>query len=190
MLGLFSAVVFCWLGVVGLVSPVVIGFVVATVVLYVVGYLRDPSNVSKAVNNTVDMLFNPSSGFAYIVVAAFFLASMLAILLPGDIMASYLGRESGLKGIVIGTTAGALTPGGPFLFFPILLSLYKAGASVGALIAYITAWALIAVHRVFTWEIPLMGLSFTLARLSVSLVIPIILGMAGQYVYDSFFTNS
>ena len=178
------------LGVVWLVSPVVVGFVVATIVLYVVGYLKEPGSVSRAVRDTLGMLFSPSQGFAYIVVAAFFLASMLSILLPREVMASYLGREAGVKGILVGMAAGALTPGGPFLFFPILLSLYKAGASVGALIAYVTAWALIAVHRILTWEFPLMGLPFTVSRLVVSVFVPILLGIAGQYVHDLFFSGS
>ncbi|MDJ0269685.1 MAG: hypothetical protein NXY59_03885 [Aigarchaeota archaeon] len=177
-------------GALEMVSIVVIGFLAATLVIYVIGYLKDPSSVSKAVKDTLGMLFDPSQGFAYIVVAAFFLASMLAILLPSDIVASYLGRESGMRGILIGTTAGALTPGGPFLIFPILLSLYKAGASVGTLIAYISAWGLIAVHRIFALEIPLMGLPFTATRLAISAAIPIILGLAGQYLHDLLFSQA
>ena len=173
-----------------MVNPVVIGFAVATVLLYILGYVKDPSNVSKAVRETLNMLFNPSQGFAYIVVAAFFLASMLSILLPRDVLAAYLGREAGIKGILIGMAAGSITPGGPFLFFPILLGLYKAGASVGALIAYISAWALLAVHRILTWEFPLMGLGFTVSRVAVSLVIPVILGLAGQYIHDFLFAGS
>ena len=173
-----------------MVNPVIIGFVAATLLLYVVGYLREPSSVSRAVKDTLDMLFNPSQGFAYIVVAAFFLASMLSILLPREVLAAYLGREAGIKGILIGMAVGSITPGGPFLFFPILLGLYKAGASVGALIAYISAWALLAVHRILTWEFPLMGLSFTVSRVAVSLVVPVVLGMTGQYLHDLLFSSS
>ncbi|HIQ29447.1 MAG TPA: hypothetical protein EYH45_02660 [Candidatus Caldiarchaeum subterraneum] len=172
-----------------MVNPMVVGFAVATVLLYIVGYVKDPGNVSKAVRETLDLLFNPSQGFAYIVVAAFFLAGMLSILLPSEVIAAYLGREAGMKGILIGTAAGAVTPGGPFLFFPILLGLYKAGASVGALIAYISAWALLAVHRILTWEFPLMGLEFAASRVLVSLAIPVILGVAGQYIHDLLFSG-
>lgn len=170
-----------------MVSALVIGFTVATLIVYLIGYLKNPNNVQEAFNNTLQSLFHPSQGFAYIIIAAFLLSSMLAILIPKEMIAQWLGREAGIKGILIGTAMGAITPGGPFLVFPIILGLYKAGASMGSVVAYFSSWALIAVHRIITWEIPLMGIQFTASRIVLSVAIPIILGAVSQWVYDILF---
>ena len=41
----------------------------------------------------------------------------------------------GMKGILIASAAGAISPGGPFINFPLVAALYQAGAGVGAPLA-------------------------------------------------------
>jgi hypothetical protein len=55
--------------------------------------------------------------------------------------------------------------------------LYQAGASVGPLIAYLTAWSVVALHRLFAYELPMMGARFALLRLASSLVLPFLAGI-------------
>ncbi|HEU5076223.1 MAG TPA: hypothetical protein VFU02_18650, partial [Polyangiaceae bacterium] len=81
---------------------------------------------------------------------------------------------------LVGTAAGALTPAGPFVAFPLLAVLLKGGASVGAITAYLTAWALLGVHRVAALEIPILGWRFALVRCLVSLAAPLIIGFLAQ----------
>ncbi len=174
-------------GVRGMVSILLIGFITATATLYFVAYLKNPSTVGEAARNAFHLLFHPSQGFAYIIAAAFLLSSLLVIILPKELIAEWIGRGSGLKGITIATLAGMVTPGGPSLIYPILMALYRAGASIGPVIAYLSSWALMSLVRVTVWEIPFLGPSFAIVRLIVSILVPIALGLLGQWVYDSFF---
>ena len=171
-----------------MVSMLLVGFLAATATLYFVAYLKNPSTVGEAVRNAAYMLFHPSQGFAYIIAAAFLLSSLLVMILPKELIAEWIGRGSGLKGVTIATLVGMITPGGPSLIYPILMVLYKAGASIGPIIAYLTSWALMSLVRVTVWEIPFLGPAFAVVRLVISLIVPIILGLLGQWVYDSFFT--
>lgn len=163
---------------------IMIGFVIAVIVLYTAVYLTNPKNVRTALNSTIYQLFNPQQGFMYLIIAAFLISSMLVLILPKEQIQTWLGKESGLRGISIGTVLGALTPGGPFLTFPILVGFWKAGTGIGTIIAYLTSWSLLGLHRVLIWELPFLGPKFVLVRIGVSLLIPFILGFLGQWIFD------
>lgn len=109
-------------------------------------------------------------------------------LLGKDKIAALLGAQSGLRGLAIATAAGALTPGGPYMTFPIVVALWKAGAELGALVTYVVAWSLFGFSRLIVWELPLMGLDFTSARILVSLPLPLIAGLLARRLlrYEAF----
>jgi hypothetical protein len=88
-----------------------------------------------------------------------------------------MGPGSGLRGILVGTIAGALTPGGPFVNFPMVAALQPGGAGVGPLAAYLTAWGVIPLNRSLVWELPFLGQGFTVSRLLASAPVPILVGL-------------
>src|SRR5687767_11766970 len=57
------------------------------------------------------------------VALAFALAGLITVVVPQDLIARWIGENSGFSGLVVGTVAGVLTPGGPFLQFPLVASL-------------------------------------------------------------------
>ncbi len=105
------------------------------------------------------------------------IGSLIQQLIGKDKIAALLGAGSGLRGLIIATAAGALTPGGPFVLFPIVYSLWIAGAEVGILITYITAWSLLGFVKIIVWDLPLMGIEFTWIRVVVCLPLPILAGL-------------
>ena len=58
------------------------------------------------------------------------LASIVEVMLPKSVAERWLGVGSGFKGMAVATFAGAFTPGGPFLAFPMVSARYCAGADV------------------------------------------------------------
>lgn len=114
------------------------------------------------------------------VAAAQIVAWMIWVLLPRAKMSAFLKRNQGRRGLVIAAAAGAVTPGGPSSAFPFLLILAGSGADKGILVSYITSWALLGVQRVIVWDIPLMGIEFSLLRLLIGLPLPIIAGLLAR----------
>ncbi|MGY8993464.1 MAG: hypothetical protein ACKVK8_04865 [Rhodospirillales bacterium] len=112
---------------------------------------------------------------------AMLVAYMLAEVLPSELIGGWLGEGSGVLGLVIASFSGAFVPSGPFVSFPIAITLLHSGAGVPQLVAFVTGWALLAVHRVLALELPLMGARFVAVRLGVSIGLPTIAG-ATAYV--------
>lgn len=115
---------------------------------------------------------------------AFAVAGLIQVLVPSDLISAWLGAGSGVRGLLIGTLAGTLTPGGPMMHFPIVASLLNSGAGAGPVIAYLTAWSLLGIHRLIIWEVPLLGLEISLVRFVASLIVPPLVGLLGGYLFD------
>lgn len=101
-------------------------------------------------------------------------SGFIAEVLPKALVAPWLGPESGFLGVIIATLGGALTPGGPVVGFSIGAAALKSGAGAPQVIAYSTAWALYAIHRLVMWEVPLMPARVVWLRAAVSLPLPFI----------------
>lgn len=114
--------------------------------------------------------------------AALVVAGMIWVLLPREAVSRFVGRDSGLRGLVVATIAGVITLGGPSSAFPLLAVLATAGADRGIMIAYITSWATLGIQRTLMWDLPLMGPDFTLTRLAVSLPLPILAGQIARWL--------
>jgi uncharacterized membrane protein YraQ (UPF0718 family) len=152
--------------------------ILATVLL-AIGYSRGEGQHIQGLNSGLKMIVEiiPLLLFAFIV------AGMIQVLLPQELLAKWIGEESGLKGILIGTLAGGVTPGGPYVSLPIVAGLLKAGAGVGTLVAFLTAWSLWAVARL-PMEIGILGWKFTFVRLACTFFFPPIAGYIAQLAFS------
>jgi uncharacterized membrane protein YraQ (UPF0718 family) len=115
-------------------------------------------------------------------ILAFMAASLIVKLIPTEIIAGYLGEEAGVKAILIGALTGVLVPAGPSVAVPIAAAFALEGASVPALIAYLTGWSVFAAHRVLIFEIPMLGARFVRLRLLCALPLPLIAGALAMLV--------
>jgi uncharacterized membrane protein YraQ (UPF0718 family) len=116
-------------------------------------------------------------------ILGFALAGFLHVLLPGDLISRWMGEEAGFGGIMAGSVAGMLTPGGPFTHFPILASFLAKGAGVGPVCAYVAAWGLVGINRFVVWELPILGPRVALVRFAASFAIPPFIGWLSGLVF-------
>ena len=112
---------------------------------------------------------------------AFITAGMVQVLLPPDLVSHWVGTESGWRGIFIGTLAGGLTPGGPYVSLPIVAGLLKAGAGTGTMVAFVTGWSLYAVARL-PMDVGILGWRFTVIRLLSILIFPPMAGYLATFI--------
>jgi uncharacterized membrane protein YraQ (UPF0718 family) len=115
--------------------------------------------------------------YALLIAVSFLAAGFAQTLIPSEWIRGALGHDSGLRGIALATAAGIATPAGPFVSLPIAATLLRAGAEPAAVVAYLTAWALLAVHRLVAWEVPILGARFALMRYAICAALPVLAGL-------------
>ena len=118
-----------------------------------------------------------------LLIFAFIVAGMVQVLVPTEAISKWIGTESGLRGILIGTVAGGIAPGGPFISLPIAAALLRAGASIGTMVAFLTGWSLWAVTRL-PLEVGIMGWKFTLIRLACTFFFPPVAGWIANTLFS------
>lgn len=114
-----------------------------------------------------------------LLILSFIVAGMVEVLIPKEIISKWIGEGSGIRGILIGTVAGSLTPGGPYVSLPVATGLLRSGASVGTIVAFLTGWSLWAVSRL-PMEVGILGWRFTLIRIASTFFFPPIAGFIAQ----------
>jgi len=161
----------------GVIDSTLLGFVFATIALGVTVWLRGGNELLReGLGNGGSLLLK--SGL--IIAVSFVAAGLAEALIPKGAIPTALGVDSGLRGILLATGAGALTPSGPFVAIPIAAAMERSGAGTAPLVAYISAWGLIALHRLVAWEIPILGTRLALIRWSVCLLLPVLAGLAAR----------
>ncbi len=109
------------------------------------------------------------------------MAGLAETLLPREWVAAALGENSGWKGLFLASAAGAITPAGPFISMPLAAGMLRSGAAPAAVVTFLAAWSLLAVHRLIAWEIPILGASFALTRWALCLLLPVLVGAAARF---------
>ncbi len=159
--------------------PTIIMAIVAIILLYI-GYVRGEGEYIVGLKSTYKMILE----ILPLLIFAFIVGSMAQVLLPHELISKWIGSESGMKGILIGTIAGGLAPGGPYVSLPVAAGFLRAGASIGTMVAFLTGWSLWAVSRL-PMEFGIMGWKFTLIRISCTFFFPPIAGLIAQVLFGS-----
>lgn len=161
-----------------MIIPTIIMGVIAIVLLFI-GYQRGGGEHILGLKAAGNILLQ----IAPLLIFAFIVAGMIQLLVPLETIAKWVGAESGFRGILIGTAVGSLTPGGPYVTLPIAAGLWRAGAGIGTMVAFMTAWSLIAVSRM-PLEVGILGWKFALIRLACVFFFPPIAGLIANRFFS------
>ena len=163
-----------------MIIPTIIMGVIAIALLFI-GYQKGGGEHILGLKSAGSILLQ----IAPLLIFAFIIAGMIQFLVPIETIAKWVGAESGFRGILIGTAVGSLTPGGPYITLPIAAGLLRAGAGIGTMVAFITAWSLLAVSRL-PLEVGMLGWKFALIRLACVFFFPPIAGL----IANTFFSRT
>ena len=131
---------------------------------------KGPDTAATALRGAIGRALEALPGIAVAVLTAGFAGQLI----PDGLVAAYIGSDSGLGGVLFAMLIGGMIPGGPMISFPLVVVLNESGAGLVQLVTLLTAWSVFALHRVIIYEIPLMGVRFSLIRLASSLPLPLI----------------
>ena len=114
------------------------------------------------------------------VLAGCLIGAFVTLLLPREMVARWVGHESGFMGLLIAAFFGFLLPGGPITIYPVAGAFLIMGADAGAVVAFIVSWTLIGYTRALVWELPFFGADFVIWRILAALPLPIIAGVLAR----------
>jgi len=82
-----------------------------------------------------------------VLLLGFVIAGLVQLLVPKELITRWLGAQSGVKGVLVACVVGRLVPGAPYAIFPLVAAFYRAGAGLGAVFGFVSAWSLWSVSR-------------------------------------------
>ncbi len=133
----------------------------------------NPSKVGSALFSATKTYLN----LFLVIVAVALLSSFISVTIPKQTIGKIIGKQSGVKGILIGATFGTLMVGPAYMFFPFFKELRDKGAGANIIATTIGAWAIKVAWMPFAitvlgWKFVLLfnGLIFVFAILSGILV--------------------
>jgi uncharacterized membrane protein YraQ (UPF0718 family) len=106
-----------------------------------------------------------------LLLSGFVIAGLVQVLIPRELITRWLGAQSGVKGVLIACLVGGLVPGAPYATFPLVAAFYKAGAGLGAVVGFVTAWSLWSVSRL-PIEMALIDPKVALIRYGITFLVP------------------
>lgn len=160
-----------------LIPTIVMGLLAACV--FAIGYAKGGGQHIAGAKLAAEMML----GILPLLIFAFIIAGMVQVLIPQQILSKWVGAESGMRGIFIGTVAGGFSPGGPYVSLPIAAGLLRSGASVGTIVAFLTGWSLWAVSRL-PMEVGILGWKLTLVRIASTFLFPPIAGLIAEAFFS------
>ncbi len=160
--------------------PTVIMATIA-IILLILGYSKGEGQHIIGLKSALGMIID----ILPLLIFAFIMAGMVQVLLPHEVLSKWVGEESGIRWILIGTIAGSMTPGGPYVSLPLAAGLLRAGASVGTMVAFIAAWSLWGLSRM-PLEVGILGWKFWFARFACTFFFPPIAGLVAQTFFSGF----
>ena len=101
--------------------------------------------------------------------AVMVLVGLFGVWVPKDLVARHLGRASGLRGLLLSFSLGALPTGPLYMAFPMASALLVKGARVSNVVAFLSAWACIKVPQEMV-ELQFLGPKFMVSRLVLTVV--------------------
>ena len=162
-----------------MIVPTLIMALIASLMI-IVGYQQGNNQHIEGLKLAITM----TKQMMPLLLLALVIAGMAQVLATNhqDFINKWLGPESGVRGILIASIAGTLTPGGPVVTVPILAGLLKSGSSIGVAVAYLTGWGAWSFARL-PLEIAILGWKFTAIRVVSVCLLPPIAGLIAQTLF-------
>ena len=131
-----------------------------------------PNKVTAATTTT----WNYFLEMIMILPAVMIIMGLFSVFVSKELVVKYLGKASGIKGILLAVLFGALPTGPLYVAFPLAVALRSKGASISNIVIFLSAWACIKLPQELV-ELQFLGIKFMAARLMLTIIFVAIMGL-------------
>lgn len=134
------------------------------IVVYIIVYFINRELFDASSSKTISSL----SEMAMVLPPIFILLGLLDVWVKRETMVSLMGKDSGIKGILLAFLLGSAAAGPLYAGFPVALMLLKKGSSFRNVLIMIGAWSTTKIPLLM-FEAASMGLAFTATRFALNI---------------------
>jgi len=141
--------------------------------LFTVGvYLYVYSVAPERAANALQIGATTLASVTLLIISVFGLVGLLQTWISRELIVRLLGREGGVKGLLIATLCGTLLIGPAYIIFPLLMSIQKQGARWAVITIVLPSYAVKV--QMIPVEVGFLGWPFSLGRavITIALAIP------------------
>ena len=149
-----------------------------TLMLYLLAFMLRPERALAALHTT----FTTFGSVLLLILAVFGLIGLLQVWISRDLIVRLLGRDSGIKSLLLASFCGTLLIGPAYLVFPLLMGIRKQGARWAVVAIVLTSYAVKL--QMLPIESGFLGWPFTIGRAVVTLALGIPTGLLIEAVME------
>jgi len=149
-----------------------------TLGLYLWRFAVDPAGASRALGITVRTF----GSVLPLVLAVMGLVGLIQVWVSRDLVARLLGREAGVRALLVAALCGTILIGPAYLIFPLLLAIQRQGARWAVVVTVLAAYTVKL--QMLPLEAGFLGWKFSLLRTLLTLLLAIPLGLAVEWVVE------
>lgn len=139
--------------------------------LYLVAFIAAPERTLSALAVGAGIF----GSVLLLIVAVFGLIGVLQVWISRELIVQLLGREGGVKGLLLAALCGTLLIGPAYIIFPLLMSLKQQGARWAVVTIVLTSYAVKV--QMIPIEIGFLGWPFSLGRAAITIGLAIPTGL-------------
>lgn len=152
--------------------------VVLALVLYASAFATAPTRAIEAAQAGVHALL----GVLPIIAAVFAALGLFNVWVDKKKIAAALGRGSGIKAVALASLAGTILVGPVYVIFPLMKAMREHGVRWAVIGAVLAAWAVKI--PMIPMEIGMLGLEFSLARVTLVALAAVPIGYLLEWVME------
>lgn len=146
--------------------------IILSIIIYVAVFILNRELGITSLINSLDFLVEMFKVLPPVMV----LTGLLSVWVPTKTIEKFLGKDSGIKGVLYSILLGAFSSGPIYAAFPTVTVLLKKGASIKNSVIILSSWAVIKLPMLFV-ESSFLGINFALKRYIITLPLIIIIGI-------------
>lgn len=154
-------------------------YLVVIIIILLSLYYFFPEKITAGLDISVDYGIEMVAIFPAVIV----LMGLADVWIPKSLINKYLGKESGVKGILLSMLMGTLPTGPVYIAFPIAAELLRKKARISNVMIFLGVWASSKIPQVGV-EIKFLGFKFAMLRLIFTLISLIIIGYLIEYIIN------
>ncbi|MFW6119370.1 MAG: permease [Petrotogales bacterium] len=135
-------------------------------------------------DKSFDVVKSYSTEILLIMPPVFVLMGLIEVWIPKEKIKKFLGKKSGLKGVILSFFMGTLPTGPLYAAFPLASSLLNKGARMTNIVIFLGSWAALKIPQLLV-EIKFLGVSFTFLRFILTFTSIVIIGLFMEHIFKS-----